>query len=231
MVPAHQRFHAHDGAGHAVALGLQKEAELVVFKGPFQLAEQLALLFEVGHHGWRKAVHAAHGRAGVHRRDLRIVAKGLRVRIRLLGHRAQTDGQVERDVLLAGVRAGLKLADHGQLLFAVVRQAQHKIIVAKVAHRRVGGLGVLQQEAGQRLQQALGLLGTVQLVVQFEMLDIDGGNTPVLVLMGAQKLLQLVQKIVFASDLRKHIGLRSTDGLVQFHFFGHKNPSLSDFIG
>ena len=47
-------------------------------------------------------------------------------------------------------------------------------------------------------------------------------------------LLQLVQKIVFASDLRKHIGLlwlRSTDGLIQFHFFGHKNPSLSDIIG
>ena len=70
VVPAHQCFHAHDGAGHAVALGLQKEAELVIFQGVLQLTQQLTLLLDPAEHGRRKAVHTAHGRAGVYRCDL-----------------------------------------------------------------------------------------------------------------------------------------------------------------
>lgn len=70
VVPAHQCFHAHDGAGHAVALGLQKEAELVIFQGVLQLAQQLTLLLKTAEHGRSKGVHTAYGRAGVYRCDL-----------------------------------------------------------------------------------------------------------------------------------------------------------------
>ena len=221
VVPAHQCFHAHDGAGHAVALGLQKEAELVIFQAVFQLAQQLALLLDPAEHGRRKAVHTAHGRAGVYRRDLRIAAQGLCVCVRMLGHRAHTKRQEGGNVLPVVVHAGLQLADDGQLLLLVIRQAEHKIVTAKVAHRRTGHLAVLQQKGGKGQHQVARLRSTVQLGIQFEMLEIDGGNTPVLALVLRQKLLQLLQEVVFASDPCKRIGLRCADIFIQLQFFGH----------
>lgn len=53
------------------------------------------------------------------------------------------------------------------------------------------------------------------------MLDIDGGNTPVLAFVLRQKLLQLLQEVVFASDLCKCIGLRCADIFIQLQFFEH----------
>ena len=221
VVPAHQCFHAHDGAGHAVALGLQKEAELVIFQAVFQLAQQLALLLDPAEHGRRKAVHTAHGRAGVYRCDLRIAAQGLCVGVRMFGHRAHTKRQEGGDILPVAVHACLQLADDGQLLLLVVRQAEHKIVTAKVAHRRTGHLAVLQQKGGKGQHQVARLRSTVQLGIQFEMLEIDGGNTPVLAFVLRQKLLQLLQEVVFASDPCKRIGLRCADIFIQLQFFGH----------
>ena len=221
VVPAHQCFHAHDGAGHAVALGLQKEAELVIFQGVLQLAQQLTLLLETAEHGRSKGVHTAYGRAGVYRCDLCIAAQGLCVSIWMLGHRAHTKRQEGGNVLPVIVHAGLQLADDGQLLFFVIRQAEHKIVAAKVAHRRTGRLAVLQQKGCKGQHQAVCLLRTVQLGIQFKMLDIDGGNTPVLTFVLRQKLLQLLQEVVFASDLCKCIGLRCTDIFIQLQFFEH----------
>ena len=90
VVPAHQCFHAHDGAGHAVALGLQKEAELVIFQGVLQLAQQLTLLLETAEHGRSKAVHTAHGRAGVYRCDLckciGLQCADIFIRLQFFGH-------------------------------------------------------------------------------------------------------------------------------------------------
>ena len=51
VVPAHEGFHAHDGLRHAVALGLQIEAELFVLQRPLQLAQLLLVLFELVQHG------------------------------------------------------------------------------------------------------------------------------------------------------------------------------------
>ena len=72
MVPAHQCLHAHDGAGDAVALGLQKEAEFVVIQCALQLAQQLLLFFQLVEHGGLKAVQVA--AVGRYTGDLRIVA-------------------------------------------------------------------------------------------------------------------------------------------------------------
>ena len=108
-------------------------------------------------------MHAAHGRAGVYRCDLRIAAQGLCVCVRMLGHRAHTKRQEGGNVLPVAVHTGLQLADDGQLLLPVVRQAEHKIVTAKVAHRRTGRLAVLQQKGGKGQQQAVRLLSTVQL--------------------------------------------------------------------
>ena len=47
------------------------------------------------------------------------------------------------------------------------------------------------------------------------MLEIDGGNTPVLAFVLRQKLLQLLQEDVFASDLCKRIGLWCADIFIQ----------------
>ena len=113
------------------------------------------------------------------------------------------------------VHAGLQLADDGQLLLLVVRQAEHKIVTAKVAHRRTGHLAVLQQKGGKGQHQVARLRSTVQLGIQFKMLEIDGGNTPVLALVLCQKLLQLLQEVVFASDPCKRIGLRCADIFIQ----------------
>ena len=90
VVPAHQCFHAHDGAGHAVALGLQKEAELVIFQGVLQLAQQLTLLLETAEHGRSKGVHTAYGRAGVYRCDLckciGLQCADIFIRLQFFGH-------------------------------------------------------------------------------------------------------------------------------------------------
>lgn len=51
VVPAHEGFHAHDGPRHAVALGLQIEAELFVLQRTLQLAQPLLALFELVQHG------------------------------------------------------------------------------------------------------------------------------------------------------------------------------------
>ena len=139
----------------------------------------------------------------------------------MLGHRAHTKRQEGGNVLPVIVHAGLQLADDGQLLFFVIRQAEHKIVAAKVAHRRTGRLAVLQQKGCKGQHQAVCLLRTVQLGIQFKMLDIDGGNTPVLTFVLRQKLLQLLQEVVFASDLCKCIGLRCTDIFIQLQFFEH----------
>ena len=193
----------------------------MIFQAVFQLAQQLALLLEPAEHGRSKAMHTAHGRAGVYRRDLRIAAQGLCVGVRMFGHRAHTKRQEGGNVLPVAVHAGLQLANDGQLLLPVVRQAEHKIVTAKVAHRRTGRLAVLQQKGGKGQHQVARLLSTVQLRIQFEMLDIDGGNTPVLALVLRQKLLQLLQEVVFASDPCKRIGLRCVDIFIQLQFFGH----------
>lgn len=126
------------------------------------------------------------------------------------------------------VHAGLQLADNGQLLLLVVRQAEHKIVTAKVAHRRTGHLAVLQQKGGKGQHQVARLRSTVQLGIQFEMLEIDGGNTPVLALVLRQKLLQLLQEVVFASDPCKRIGLRCADISFNFSSSDIVNPSLLD---
>ena len=90
VVPAHQCFHAHDGAGHAIALGLQKEAELVIFQGVLQLAQQLTLLLETAEHGRSKGVHTAYGRAGVYRCDLckciGLQCADIFIRLQFFGH-------------------------------------------------------------------------------------------------------------------------------------------------
>ena len=80
---------------------------------------------------------------------------------------------------------------------------------------------MLQQKGGKGQHQVARLRSTVQLGIQFEMLEIDGGNTPVLALVLRQKLLQLLQEVVFASDPCKRIGLRCADIFIQLQFFGH----------
>ena len=135
----------------------------MIFQGVLQFAQQLALLLDPAEHGRSKAVHTAHGRAGVYRCDLRIAAQGLRVGFRMLGHRAHTKRQKGANVLPVVIHAGLQLADDGQLLLLVVRQAEHKIVTAKVAHRRTGRLAVLQQKGCKGQHQAVRLLSTVQL--------------------------------------------------------------------
>ena len=93
VVPAHQCFHTHDGAGHAVALGLQEKGEFVVVQRMLQLTQQLLLGLEAVQHGRGKAVDAAAGMVRVHHGDLGVVAQGGGVRFRMLAHRAQAQRQ------------------------------------------------------------------------------------------------------------------------------------------
>ena len=72
VIPAHQRFHTHDGAGDAVTLGLQEEAEFVVVQCVLQLAQQLLLFFQLVEHGGLKAVQVA--AVCRYTGDLRVVA-------------------------------------------------------------------------------------------------------------------------------------------------------------
>lgn len=117
-----------------------------------------------------------------------------------------------------GVHTGLQLADDRQLVLLVIGQAGDEIIVAPVAQRHTGGRGVVQQILCQTLQQGVALLGTVKLVVKFEMFDINGGNTPFFIFVSRQKILQLLQKFVFASDLGKHVFRSRADGLSFLQF-------------
>ena len=81
---------------------------------------------------------------------------------------------------MIGAHAGLQRDHDVLLLHAVVRQAEEKVIVAPVAHRAAGGLLIVQQMAGQGVQQGIALLGAVKLVVQPEVLNVDGRDAPLL---------------------------------------------------
>ena len=227
VVPAHQCFHAHDGAGHAVALGLQEKGELVVVQRMLQLTQQLLLGLEAVQHGRGKAVDAAAGMVRVHHGDLGVVAQGGGVRFRMLAHRAQAQRQKEGDILMIGAHAGLQRDHDVLLLHAVVRQAEEKVIVAPVAHRAAGGLLIVQQMAGQGVQQGIALLGAVKLVVQPEVLNVDGRDAPLFGFVCVQKVLQMLQEVLLACNGCKGTRLYCADGCILNCFIRHGHPSQS----
>ena len=227
VVPAHQCFHAHDGAGHAVALGLQEKGEFVVVQRMLQLTQQLLLGLEAVQHGRGKAVDAAAGMVRVHHGDLGVVAQGGGVRFRMLAHRAQAQRQKEGDILMIGAHAGLQRDHDVLLLHAVVRQAEEKVIVAPVAHRAAGGLLIVQQMAGQGVQQGIALLGAVKLVVQPEVLNVDGRDAPLFGFVCVQKVLQMLQEVLLACNGCKGTRLYCADGCILNCFIRHGHPSQS----
>ena len=183
MVPAHQCLHAHDGAGDAVALGLQKEAEFVVIQCALQLAQQLLLFFQLVEHGGLKAVQVA--AVGRHTGNLRVVAQGGGICTGVCLHRAHAHYHKEGDILPSGSHAGLQ-----RLLGLFVRQAQEKVIVSKIAHRIAGLPAVTQQTVCHSFQQSIALFGAVKLVIKLEVLDIHSGNSPFCSLMRGQECMQ-----------------------------------------
>ena len=188
MVPAHQCLHAHDGAGDAVTLGLQKEAEFVVVQCVLQLAQQLLLFFQLVEHGGLKAVQVA--AVGRHTGDLRVVAQGGGICTGVCLHRAHAHYHKEGDILPSGSHAGLQRSKHSSLLGLFVRQAQEKVIVSKIAHRIAGLPAVTQQTVCHSFQQSIALFGAVKLVIKFEVLDIHSGNSPFCSLMRGQECMQ-----------------------------------------
>ena len=227
VVPAHQCFHANDGAGHAVALGLQEKGEFVVVQRMLQLTQQLLLGLEAVQHGRGKAVDAAAGMVRVHHGDLGVVAQGGGVRFRMLAHRAQAQCQKEGDILMIGAHAGLQRDHDVLLLHAVIRQAEEKVIVAPVAHRAAGGLLIVQQMAGQGVQQGIALLGAVKLVVQPEVLNVDGRDAPLFGFVCVQKVLQMLQEVLLACNGCKGTRLYCADGCILNGFIRHGHPSQS----
>ena len=188
VVPAHQRFHTHDGAGDAVTLGLQKEAEFVVVQCALQLTQQLLLFLEFVEHGGLKAVQVA--AVGRYTGDLGIVAQGGGVCAGICLHGAHAHYHKEGDILSAGSHARLQRGKHGGLLGFFVRQAQEKVIISKIAHRIAGLLAVTQQTVCHSLQQNIALFGAVKLVIKLEVLDIHSGDSPFRSLMRGQECMQ-----------------------------------------
>ena len=188
MVPAHQCLHAHDGAGDAVALGLQKEAEFVVIQCALQLAQQLLLFFQLVEHGGFKTVQVAAVRR--YTGDLRVVAQGGGIRAGVCLHGAHAHYHKEGDILSAGIHAGLQRGKHSGLLGFFVRQTQEKVIISKIAHRIAGLLAVTQQTVRHSFQQSIALFGAVKLVIKLETLDIHSGNSPFCSLMRGQECMQ-----------------------------------------
>ena len=188
MIPAHQRFHAHDGAGDAVTLGLQEEAEFVVVQCVLQLAQQLLLFFQLVEHGGLKAVQVA--AVCRYTGDLRVVAQGSSIRAGVCLHGAHAHYHKEGDILSAGIHAGLQRGKHSGLLGFFVRQAQEKVIISKIAHRIAGLLAVAQQTVCHSFQQSIALFGAVKLVIKLEVLDIHSGDSPFRSLMRGQECMQ-----------------------------------------
>ena len=188
VIPAHQRFHAHDGAGDAVTLGLQEEAEFVVVQCVLQLAQQLLLFFQLVEHGGLKAVQVA--AVCRYTGDLRVVAQGSSIRAGVCLHGAHAHYHKEGDILSAGIHAGLQRGKHSGLLGFFVRQAQEKVIISKIAHRISGLLAVAQQTVCHSFQQSIALFGAVKLVIKLEVLDIHSGDSPFRSLMRGQECMQ-----------------------------------------
>ena len=163
----------------------------------------------------------------VHHGDLGVVAQGGGVRFRMLAHRAQAQRQKEGDILMIGAHAGLQRDHDVLLLHAVIRQAEEKVIVAPVAHRAAGGLLIVQQMAGQGVQQGIALLGAVKLVVQPEVLNVDGRDAPLFGFVCVQKVLQMLQEVLLACNGCKGTRLYCADGCILNCFIRHGHPSQS----
>ena len=59
---------------------------------------------------------------------------------------------------------------------------------------------IVQQMAGQGVQQGIALRGAVKLVVQPEVLNVDGRDAPLFGFVCVQKVLQMLQEVLLACN-------------------------------
>lgn len=86
---------------------------------------------------------------------------------------------------------------------------------------------IVQQMAGQGVQQGIALLGAVKLVVQPEVLNVDGRDAPLFGFVCVQKVLQMLQEVLLACNGCKGTRLYCADGCILNCFIRHGHPSQS----
>ena len=80
--------------------------------------------------------------------------------------------------------------------------------------------------AGQGVQQGIALLGAVKLVVQPEVLNVDGRDAPLFGFVCVQKVLQMLQEVLLACNGCKGTRLYCADDCVTFIRFSDTNWSV-----